>query len=298
LQLDDTPVPAGQLGMRWREELRRSGPWRDYSDDPADMDYPTSYASAPRAAGDQPGYIGGFAPRPLAGQQQPLPVAPGRHAAARQRGAPRRDPRVLFQAPAAAAAPGFGQRMRAAARNHTGAAALTAAAVVGTGVGAGMFGFAPFATPPTTPAGVNAAMPAAAPPVLAMTGSATSVQHHAGHSHPGYLGKHRKSERRPAAHTTHDLAGSAVGAGYGAGTPTPAPTPQNTGSGGSAPAGSSARAPQASASSTPRAPSGGGSGSSTGGGSGTGSGHSGGSGHGGSGGLLGGVTGLLGGLGL
>jgi hypothetical protein len=288
LQLDDTPVPAGQEGARWLGERRGSGPWRDYPDDPANMDYPTSSAPAPRPDGYRPGYRGGYAARPPAGQP-PWPPAPGRHAAARRRGiAPE-----LVQPAAVAAAPGFGQRMRSAARNHTGAAALTAAALVGTGVGVGMFGFAPFSPPSGTPAGATAAMPAAAPPVVSMAGSATPVQHHT-----GYLGKHRKAEPRPPAHATHQLSGSAGGAAAAA---PPAAHPQSTGGGGSAPAGSSGAAPSphSSASSTPRASRGGGSGSQTGTGSGggTGRGHSGGE-HSGSGSLVGGLTGLLGGLGL
>ena len=276
--------------MGWREDPRVSGPWRDSSDDPADRDYPTSYTPAPRTAGHRPGY-GGFAARPPAGGRS-RPPALGRHTGARRRDVPRRAPQVVLEPAAAPAAPlGFSQRMRAAARNHTGAAALTAAAVVGTGVGVGMFGFAPFASPTATPPSANAAMPAA-PPVVAMAGSATPVQHHARHTHPSYLGRHRKAEPRPATRTTPQISGSAAGAAATAS----APTPQGAGSGSSTPAASSAPAPTVS--STPKSSTGG-SGSQTGPGSGSasGSGHSSG-GHSGNGGLLSGVTGLLGGLGL
>lgn len=277
----DVPTREERRGAQLRENPGQVGEWPDYFDDVVDVICPPAYRRDPRD-----GYATGLSAAPGARDG-----APGRHAA--RHGKPRRNSANLLPLAASAGPAGRAgraqrsERARGGTRHHAGAAALTAAAFVGTGVGAGMFGLGTFTPPAAAPPAVTTAVPVAG----TVPGSGASGQHHA-----GYLGRHRKPV--PAGLGAHPQTSTAA-ARTAAAAP---PAPPSSAAGGSHHPATSSSAPGAgqrpapvspSPSSTPR--SSGSTGTSTG--TGTGGRHASG-GQGVVGGLVGDVTGLLGGLGL
>jgi hypothetical protein len=172
-------------------------------------------------------------------------------------------------------------RSRRGSVNRAGAAALTAVAVVGTGVSAGVFGIVPFLTPAATAHHVTSPVAAAGPRARTVSGPAAPVRLHA-----AYSGKHRKPVPAAAAASSP----SAVVA--------PAQAAPSSPAGGQAAGAHAAGASQSGSGTSPRTsvpPRSGGTGASTGTSTGTGGGQrSAGSGL--VGGLVGGVTGLVNGL--
>jgi hypothetical protein len=274
--VDDRPAQRVWVGPEWREDPQwqddpgQAADWRGYFDDVVDVICPDAHSRGPRY---------GYGAEPRADQ---LARDGGRHVARHG-------------------------KVRRAAGSRTGVATLAAAAVVGTGVGAGVLGVVPFMPPTTTSPGVTAHVPVAS----SAAQSGTQVAHRA-----GYVGKHRMPVVASSPAHLGTQAGSTPGASVPSGSAayTPAsyvPTSASAGSHqtGSSSAGASQTSPQSPGPSAPQ--SGGGSGS---GGSGsastpssTGSGSSGStsgssstgasSSNGGLvGGVVGGVTGLVGGL--
>jgi hypothetical protein len=278
MTVGDVPTRGKRRGAQSQSDAGQAGDWPDYFEDVVDVIVPPACRRDPRN-----GYATGLSARPGA-----LPDVPGRHTA--RHGKPRRSPENLLPPLAGSAGPRErAERARGGTRHHAGvAAALTAAAFVGTGVGAGMFGagtFTPSAAPPdavTTAVPVAGTLPGGAP-----------AQHHA-----GYAGKHRKPVPAGLA-AAHPQTSAA--AGRPAAAPAPSASPSPAASGSQSPAGSSSGsgpgqspAPVSpSPSSTPRNPAS----PAPSSGSGSGGRHSSG-GQGLVGGLVGSVTGLLGGLGL
>ncbi len=170
-------------------------------------------------------------------------------------------------------------RPRPGSVNRAGAAALTAVAVMGTGVSAGVFGIVPFLSPAATAPHVTARAAAAGPLARTVSGRAAPVRHHA-----EYTGRHRRPAPAGPAASSPSAAAPAQAA---------PPSPAGAHAAGAPAAGGSP--PGSQASQRPASPprTGGSTGTSTGTGTGTGQRSAG---HGLVGGLLGGVTGLVGGL--
>jgi hypothetical protein len=264
--VDDRPAQRAWNGPEWDDDPGQADNWRGYFDDVVDVICPDAHSRGPR-------YGYGAGPRPAQEGR-----TGGRHVARHGKG--RRGP-----------------------GNRTGVAALTAAAVVGTGVGAGVLGVVPFMPPTATSPGVTAAVHATA---TAGTGALAQP-------HTGYMGKHRKPDTASPAHLGAQAGTSRAGsapAGFAYGPASPASSAGPAGfyqagtSSAPAPAASQQPSPQSPSSSAPHGSGTGtgstGTGSGAGGASSTGGGNSGGgSGSGGQGlvgGVVGGVTGLVGGL--
>jgi hypothetical protein len=278
----DVPIRGQRRGAQLRSDTGQAGEWPDYFDDVVEVTSPPAYRRDSRY-----GYATGLSADPGA-----RGGAAGRHAA--RPGRPRGNSQNLLPPlTGAASAPDRAERGARGTRSHAGVVALTAAAFVGTGIGAGVVGFAPSAH--------HAALPAVAAVPVAGTvpGSGSSVQHH-----PGYLGKHRRpAQAGLAAHPRTSAAAARSAAPAPMASPSSAAAPAggsrqpaspSSGGTGSAPGTGQRPAPVSpSPSSTPRSPAS----SGTPAGSGTGGRHASG-GQGLVGGLVGGVTGLLGSLGL
>lgn len=244
--LDDAPARTYRMSAELDDDPAQVACLRDYFEDVLDQIYPQD-----RNRGH--GYAAGPGPGPRDGQEAPEDAL-GRTAA--RHGRPRRG-----------------------SANRAGAAALTAVAVVGTGVSAGVFGIVPFLSPAATAPHVTGPASAAEPLARSVSGPAAPVEHHA-----GYTGRHRKP--LPAAAVASSP--SAVVAPAQAAPSSPA----GGHAGGAHAAGASPSGPGAGQRplSPPRS-----SGGSTAAGTGTGGGQRSG-GHGLVGGLVGGVTGLVSGL--
>jgi hypothetical protein len=235
--VDDAPARVYRMSAELNDDPAQVTYLRDYFEDVLDQIYP---------ADRNDGY--GYAAGPHGGQEADGD-APGRRA---RHG-----------------------RHRPGSVNRAGAAALTAVAVVGTGVSAGVFGIVPFLSPAASAPHVM--VRAAAPDSLAraLSGHAAPVRHHA-----EYTGKHRKpapagpAAWSPSAVAPAQAAPASPAGAHAAGAPA---------AGGPPPAPAASQQPA----SPPRT--GGGTGTSTG------AGHHG-AGHGLVGGLEGGATGLLNGL--
>lgn len=260
---DDRPSQRVWIGEDWGDDPTVANDWRGYFDDVVDVICPDAQSRGPRY---------GYGAEPRADQET---RDGGRHVARHVKG-------------------------RRGSGNRTGVAALTAAAVVGTGVGAGVLGVVPFMAPTPTSPGVTASVHAPAAPSAPVSGA--SAQHHG-----GYVGKHRKPATAPSSSPAQvgAPAGTSPAASAPSSATTYAPTSPSsaaataTGShqAGSSSSASTASQPASAHSSSP-APAGG-SGTSTPAGTSTSTGTSSGSGSGGQGvvgGLVGGVTGLVGGL--
>jgi hypothetical protein len=155
---DDRPAQRVWIGPEWRDDPRQ-GDWRGYFDDVVDVICPDAQSRGPR-------YGYGAGPRADAEARDGV-----RHAARHGKG-------------------------RRIAGNRNGVAALTAAAVVGTGVSAGVLGVVPFMTPTTTSPGVTSSVHA--PAAAAAPGSGAAAQHHT-----GYVGKHRQAAAAPSSAPAH-----------------------------------------------------------------------------------------------
>jgi hypothetical protein len=143
-------------GPEWRDDPRQ-GDWRGYFDDVVDLVCPDTQSRGQRY---------GYSAEPHAGREV---RSGGRHV---DRHAKRR--------------PGGSGHRNGGSGHRNGVAALTAAAVVGTGVGAGVLGVVPFMAPAATSPGVTTSAHAPAAPSRSASGA--SVQHQT-----GYVGKHRKA---------------------------------------------------------------------------------------------------------
>lgn len=146
---DDRSGQRVWMGPEWRDDPRQ-GDWRAYFGDVVDLVCPDAESRGPRY---------GYSAEPHAGREV---RGGGRHADR------------------------HGKRRRGGSGNRNGVAALTAAAVVGTGVGAGVLGVVPFMAPAATSPGVTTSTHA--PPAPSRSASGASVQHQT-----GYVGKHRKA---------------------------------------------------------------------------------------------------------
>jgi hypothetical protein len=264
--VDDRPSQRVWNGPdEWGDDPTEANDWRGYFDDVVDVICPDAQSRGPRY---------GYGAGPRADQE---PRDGGRHVARHVKG-------------------------RRGSGNRTGVAALTAAAVVGTGVGAGVLGVVPFMAPTPTSPGVTAAVHAPAAPSAPVSGA--SAQHHG-----DYVGKHRKAAAAPSSSPAHmgaqagtSPAGSAPSAAttYAPTSPSSAAASASGSHSGatssSASTASQPTAPQSSSSPAPQGGSGTGTGTSTSTSTGTSSGGSGSGGQGVVGGLVGGVTGLVGGL--
>jgi hypothetical protein len=266
--VDDRPAQRVWIGPEWRDDPRQ-GDWRGYFDDVVDVICPDAQSRGPRY---------GYGAGPRADQDA---REGGRHVARHGKG--RRGP-----------------------GNRNGVAALTAAAVVGTGVGAGVLGVVPFMAPTTTSPGVTTSAHAPAGSAL---GSGASAQHHT-----GYVGKHRKAASSAPAHlgtqTGSSPAGSAPSSGLAYAPTSPSSAAGSAAAshqGGTSSSSASSSAQHTSPQSSSPAPQGGSgtgtgsgtpasTGTSTGGGSGSTSSATSSGGQGLVGGVVGGVTGLVGGL--
>jgi hypothetical protein len=273
--VDDRPAQRVWVGPEWREDPQwqddpgQAADWRGYFDDVVDVICPDAHSRGPRY---------GYGAEPRADQL----ARDGRHVARHG-------------------------KVRRAAGSRTGVATLAAAAVVGTGVGAGVLGVVPFMPPTTTSPGVTAHAPAASSAVR----SGAQTAHRA-----GYVGKHRMPVVASSPAHVGTQAGTTPGASVPSGSAayTPAsyaPPSASAGSHqtGSSSAGASQTAPQSpgpsapqtsggsGSTSTPSSSGGSGSSSSTSGSSSSSSSTGASSNNGGLvGGVVGGVTGLVGGL--
>jgi hypothetical protein len=264
---DDRPGQRVWMGPGWRDDPRE-GDWCGYFGDVVDLICPDAQSRGARYS---------YSAEPHAGQQV---RDGGRHVDR------------------------HGKGRRGGSGNRNGVAALTAAAVVGTGVGAGVLGVVPFMAPAATSPGVPTSAHALAAPSRSASGA--SAQHQT-----GYVGKHRKAAVAQSSAPAH--LGTQAAASPAGSAPSSAVTYAQASAGRSSAAGStqSGTSSSASAVSQPAAPhsvspepqGGGGTpastGTSAGGGSASTSTTSGGTTSGGQGvvgGLVGGVTGLVGGL--
>ena len=167
---DDRSGHRVWIGPEWRDDPRQ-GDWRGYFDDVVYLVCPDAQSRGSRY---------GYRAEPDAGREV---RGGGRHADR------------------------HGKRRPGGSGHRNGVAALTAAAVVGTGVGAGVLGVVPFMAPAATSPGVTTSTHAPAAPSRSASGA--SVQHQT-----GYVGKHRKAaaaQSSAPAHLGTQAAASPVG---------------------------------------------------------------------------------------
>jgi hypothetical protein len=182
-ELRDVGQAAEWRGYAELRDLGRTAEWRGYFDDVVDV-----ICTDAQRQDQRYGYGAGLS----AGQE----ARDGRHVA--RHGKSRRNSGNSPLPAGGAGGAGLAERMWSSTRNRAGAAALTAAAVVGTGVSAGMLGFVPFTPPAATPSGAAAPTSAAVPALSSVRGNGAPVQHHA-----EYVGKHRKPLAAPSSALTH-----------------------------------------------------------------------------------------------